>query len=62
MIRDLMLHTSSLIYGGRGESDIHRRYPAGSSSTAGEMDGARFIEVLGGMPLLHQWRAASRNR
>src|SRR6202011_4246235 len=33
-IQDLMRHTSGLIYGGRGNTVVHKMYPDGSASAA----------------------------
>jgi CubicO group peptidase (beta-lactamase class C family) len=53
-LRHLMMHTSGLIYGGRGSTAVHKLYP-GSSSTAGAaMSGAEFMDKLATLPLLHQ--------
>ena len=53
-IQDLMRHTSGLIYGGRGNTLVHKMYPAGSSDAAREYDGAAFIDKLAALPLLYQ--------
>ncbi len=53
-IQDLMRHTSGLIYGGRGNTLVHKMYPAGSSDAAREYDGAAFMDKLASLPLLHQ--------
>jgi CubicO group peptidase (beta-lactamase class C family) len=53
-IQDLMRHTSGLIYGGRGNTLVHKLYPAGSSDAAREYDGPAFIDKLATLPLLHQ--------
>jgi CubicO group peptidase (beta-lactamase class C family) len=53
-IQDLMRHTSGLIYGGRGNTLVHKMYPAGSSDAAREYDGAAFMEKLASLPLLYQ--------
>jgi CubicO group peptidase (beta-lactamase class C family) len=53
-LRHLMMHTSGLIYGGRGNTAVHKLYP-GSSSTAGaSMSGTEFMDKLATVPLLHQ--------
>jgi CubicO group peptidase (beta-lactamase class C family) len=54
MIQDLMRHTSGLIYGGRGNTAVHKLYPAGSSDAAREYDGAAFTDKLASLPLLYQ--------
>jgi CubicO group peptidase (beta-lactamase class C family) len=53
-IQDLMRHTSGIIYGGRGNSIVHKMYPAGSSDAANNYDGAAFMDKLASLPLLHQ--------
>ena len=53
-IRDLMTHTSGLIYGGRGTTAVHKLYPAGSAAAAAELTGTAFLEKLAAQPLLHQ--------
>jgi CubicO group peptidase (beta-lactamase class C family) len=53
-IQDLMRHTSGLIYGGRGNTPVHKMYPAGSSVAARDYDGAAFMEKLASLPLLYQ--------
>src|SRR5258708_16673311 len=53
-IQDLMRHTSGLIYGGRGNTLVHKMDPAGSSDAARAYDGAAFMEKLASLPLPHQ--------
>ena len=53
-IQDLMRHTSGLIYGGRGNTLVHKMYPAGSGDASREYDGAAFIDKLASLPLLYQ--------
>jgi CubicO group peptidase (beta-lactamase class C family) len=53
-IQDLMRHTSGLIYGGRGNTPVHKMYPAGSGDAARDYDGAAFMEKLASLPLLYQ--------
>jgi CubicO group peptidase (beta-lactamase class C family) len=53
-IQDLMRHTSGLIYGGRGNTVVHKMYPAGSGDAAKDFDGAGFIDRLASLPLLYQ--------
>jgi CubicO group peptidase (beta-lactamase class C family) len=53
-IQDLMRHTSGLIYGGRGNTLVHKMYPAGSSDSARDYDGAAFLDKLSALPLLYQ--------
>src|ERR1700751_525496 len=50
--QDLMRHTSGLIYGGRGNTLVHKLYPAGSSDAAREYDGPAFTDKLATLPLL----------
>src|SRR5207248_3246330 len=37
-IQDLMRHTSGIIYGGRGDTIVHKQYPAGSSDAGKNFD------------------------
>src|SRR5580704_3287235 len=53
-IQDLMRHTSGLVYGGRGNTLVHKMYPAGSSDAGRDYDGAGFIDKLSSLPLLYQ--------
>ena len=53
-IQDLMRHTSGLTYGGRGDSAVHKLYPAGSAPAAAQYDGPAFIAKLASLPLLYQ--------
>ena len=53
-IQDLMRHTSGLIYGGRGNTLVHKMYPAGSGDAAHDYDGAAFLDKLATLPLLYQ--------
>lgn len=53
-IQDLMRHTSGIIYGGRGNTIVHKQYPAGSGDAAHKFDGAAFMDKLATLPLLHQ--------
>ena len=53
-IQDLMRHTSGLIYGGRGNTLVHKMYPSGSADASREYDGAAFMDKLASLPLLHQ--------
>src|SRR3984893_2062480 len=53
-IQDLMRHTSGLIYGGRGNTLVHKMYPAGSGDAAREYDGAAFMDRLASLPLLYE--------
>ena len=53
-IQDLMRHTSGIIYGGRGNTLVHKMYPSGSGDASREYDGAAFLDKLASAPLLHQ--------
>jgi CubicO group peptidase (beta-lactamase class C family) len=53
-IQDLMRHTSGLIYGGRGNTLVHKMYPAGSGDASRDYDGAGFLDKLATLPLLYQ--------
>jgi len=52
--RDLLTHTSGLVYGGRGATAVHKLYPAGSVAAAGELDADQFLDKLSAAPLLNQ--------
>jgi CubicO group peptidase (beta-lactamase class C family) len=53
-IQDLMRHTSGLIYGGRGNTLVHKMYPAGGADAIREYDGPAFLDKLSSLPLLYQ--------
>ena len=53
-LRHLMMHTSGLIYGGRGATAVHKLYPGSSSAAGAAMSGAEFMEKLAALPLLNQ--------
>jgi CubicO group peptidase (beta-lactamase class C family) len=53
-IQDLMRHTSGLIYGGRGNTLVHKMYPAGSGDASHDYDGTAFLDKLASLPLLWQ--------
>ena len=53
-LRDLMTHTSGLIYGGRGSTAVHKLYPGGSSTAGAEMSGQEFLDKIAKNPLLNQ--------
>ena len=52
-LRHLMMHTSGLIYGGRGNTAVHKLYPASSSASGASMSGAEFMDKLATLPLLN---------
>ncbi|WP_375453932.1 serine hydrolase domain-containing protein [uncultured Methylobacterium sp.] len=53
-VRDLLTHTSGLVYGGRGTTAVHRMYPAGSAAAAKALTGDQFLDGLSDAPLLDQ--------
>jgi CubicO group peptidase (beta-lactamase class C family) len=53
-IQDLMRHTSGIIYGGRGNTLVHKMYPGGSGDASRDYDGAAFMDKLASLPLLYQ--------
>src|SRR4051794_7065610 len=53
-LRHLMMHTSGLIYGGRGNTAVHKLYPSGSGAAGETMTGAEFMDKLATLPLLNQ--------
>lgn len=53
-IEDLMRHTSGLTYGARGMTAVHKLYPPSSSGASASLNGAQFLDRLGGLPLLYQ--------
>jgi CubicO group peptidase (beta-lactamase class C family) len=53
-LRHLMMHTSGVIYGSRGNTAVHKLYPSGSSIAGATMDGKEFVDELAKLPLLHQ--------
>ncbi len=53
-IQDLMRHTSGITYGGRGNTPVHKLWPAGSSVAAYGGTTDEFMEAISKLPLLHQ--------
>jgi len=53
-MRDLLTHTSGLIYGARGTTAVHKIYPPSSSGAGTTMTGREFLDKLGTLPLLQQ--------
>ncbi|MDI9336318.1 MAG: serine hydrolase domain-containing protein, partial [Gammaproteobacteria bacterium] len=53
-LHDLLRHTSGFTYGGRGETAIHKLWPASSSSSSTTYTASEFIETLSKAPLLYQ--------
>lgn len=52
-IHDLLRHTSGITYGGRGDTAVHKLYPAGSGAAATQFTGDELIAKLASLPLLH---------
>lgn len=53
-IHDLFRHTSGIVYGGRGNTPIHKLYPGGSATAAADFTGEEFLAKLSSLPLLYQ--------
>ena len=53
-LRHLMMHTSGMIYGGRGSTAVHKLYPSGSGAAAETMTASEFMDKLASLPLLNQ--------
>lgn len=53
-IQDLLRHTSGYVYGGRGNTPVHKLYPAGSGPVSESMTAAEFLDKLSKLPLGHQ--------
>lgn len=53
-VQDLYRHTSSLVYGGRGTTAVHKLLPEGSTQAAVSMTGAELMDQLAAVPLLYQ--------
>ena len=53
-IQDLLRHTSGLTYGGRGDTPIHKLWPASSSAASALYTGPELAELLGRLPLLNE--------
>jgi len=53
-IHDLFRHTSGIIYGGRGNTPIHKLYPGGSAVAAAQYTGEEILDKLASLPLLYQ--------
>ena len=52
-VQDLMRHTAGLVYGGRGNSALHKMYPP-SSGLSSQMTPTEFIEKISAAPLAYQ--------
>ena len=53
-VQDLMRHTNGLTYGARGNSPVHKLYPAGSAPAAIQYNAQEFVERLASTPLLYE--------
>lgn len=53
-IQDLLRHTSGITYGGRGATEIHKLWPAGSSVAATQFTGPEFLAAIGKLPMLNE--------
>jgi len=53
-VQDLMRHTNGLTYGGRGNTPVHKLFPASSVAAAMSYTGDQFIDKLAGTPLLFE--------
>src|SRR5262249_20355654 len=53
-LHDLFRHTSGIPYGARGDSAVHKLYPAGSAAAALDYTGEEFLAKLATLPLIHQ--------
>ena len=53
-IQDLLRHTAGLTYGGRGETPIHKLWPAGSAAAAVTYTGPELIAHIAKLPLIYQ--------
>jgi CubicO group peptidase (beta-lactamase class C family) len=53
-IHDLYRHTSGITYGGRGNTAVHKLYPAGSAGAAATYTGDEFVAKLASLPLMYQ--------
>ena len=53
-VQDLLRHTNGLTYGGRGATQVHKMYPAGSAPAAMQYNAQEFIDKLASNPLLYE--------
>jgi CubicO group peptidase (beta-lactamase class C family) len=53
-IQDLLRHTSGFTYGGRGETPVHKMWPASSAYSSVTFTGPEFVAALAKAPLLYQ--------
>jgi CubicO group peptidase (beta-lactamase class C family) len=53
-IQDLLRHTAGFVYGARGDTPIHKLWPASSSTSSVTYTGPEFMEALSKAPLVYQ--------
>lgn len=53
-LQDILRHTSGILYGGRGQSALHKLYPASSSASGTTLTSEEFLKKLGSLPLAYQ--------
>ena len=53
-IQDLLRHTAGFLYGARGDTPVHKLWPASSSASSVTHTGPEFIEALSKAPLAYQ--------
>lgn len=53
-IQDLLRHTSGFTYGGRGDTAVHKLWPASSGTASLNYTGPEFLAALAQAPLLYQ--------
>jgi CubicO group peptidase (beta-lactamase class C family) len=53
-IHDLLRHTAGFLYGNRGDTAVHKLWPASSSTAAVTHTGPEFIDALAKAPLAYQ--------
>lgn len=53
-IQDLFRHTSGLAYGNRGDTPVHKLYPASSAASSERFTSEEFAAKLATLPLLYQ--------
>lgn len=53
-LQDILRHTSGILYGGRGQSALHKLYPASSAVSGTTLSSAEFLARLASAPLAYQ--------
>jgi len=53
-VQDLLRHTSGFTYGGRGDTPVHKLWPASSGTSGTTMTSQEFVATLAKAPLLYQ--------